>query len=323
MGIQNQKITVVIPTYNRPEDLRITLNSIIPLLAQINEVIIADQSKDDRTKKLIRSLKNKKIKYYYSKIPSITIARNLGIKHASKASKFIGFIDDDVNLDKNYFNEILKVFENNPSAKGVSAFDNSPFRESALSKLTEKLFFLRRRTKEKAIIISAYGNLYPLNLDKIISAQWLPGVNMCYRKEVFEEQMFDEHLLGYTIAEDTDFSYRLYKKYPNSLFITPFAKIRHRGSQVERTPTEKMAYVNQVDHFYFFFKDMNISLLNRIKFAWSLMGISLLRTAKLVFKPNKDNYLKWKYFFSSLFYCLGNASIIKKGKLREFTAHIK
>ena len=250
--MKNPKLSVIIPTYNRSDDLKTTLNFMTALLKEIKEILIIDQSKDDKTKKLVTSLKNSKIKYYYSKIPSITIARNLGVKYASKTSDFICFIDDDVNLGNNYFQEILKVFRDNPGAKAVGALDNSSSGENIWNRFTQALFFLRRRTKDKAIIVSPYGNLYPENLNRLINAQWLPGVNMCYRKEVFKEQKFDENLLGYTVAEDIDFSYRLYQKYPTSLFITPFAKIEHRGSQLERTPTEKMAYVNQVDHFYFF-----------------------------------------------------------------------
>lgn len=315
-----QNISIIIPTYNRAEDLKITLLKIKPFLNKLREVIIIDQSKNEETKKLINSLNNKKIRYIYSKIPSITIARNLGVKNTHKQTKIISFIDDDVTLDKDYFKNILAVFNNNDSAKAVAGF----FVNENLSKrgnfeiILRKLFFLDNPDKNRARIVSAYGNTYPGELDRVINSQWIPGVNMCYKKEVFREQKFDENLLGYTIGEDIDFSHRLYKKYPNSVFITPYARLVHRASSVERTPTEKMAYINQVDHFYFFFKNKSGSFLERVKFSWSLVGITLLRTINLIIKPTKVNYLKEKYFIKSLIYCLNNLKKIKSGKVREF-----
>ena len=171
---------------------------------------------------------------------------------------------------------------------------------------------------------SPYGNNYPMlknfrkELDlwgekmttidyESIVVRWFPGVNMCFRKKIFKEQSFDENLLGYTVAEDIDFTYRLNDRHPNSLFITPLADFKHRGSMVSRTPTKKMAYINQVDHFYFFFKNMNNTFGERCKFVWSLVGICIFKA--LTFNT---------FFFSSLFYCLRNLDKIKRGRLREF-----
>lgn len=312
------KISIVIPTYNRSEDLRITLSALNSNLHLIKEVIIVDQSKNDETKNLIKSLKNSKIKYIFSKIPSITIARNIGAKNASKESDIICFIDDDVTLKKEYFKEILKVFKEHPESKAVAGYCQSEY-YNPLENFSKGIFLLGNlENKERARIVSAYGNTYPRKLKRVVNSQWIPGVNMCYRKEVLKEQKFDENLLGYTVAEDIDFSYRLYKKYPSSLVITPFAKLSHRASTVERTPTEKMAYINQIDHFYFFFKNLNGGYLDKIKFTWSLFGIGLLRTLNLLIKPGKISFLKWRYFLKSLYYCLTNLNKIKEGKVRDF-----
>jgi hypothetical protein len=107
-------------------------------------------------------------------------------------------------------------------------------------------------------------------------------------------------------------------KYPNGLFVTPFAHLEHRASTVAREPTKKMSYINQVDHFYFFYKNLNTSFINRAKFGWSLFGISILRIFNTIIHPNKNSYLKLKYFFESLGYCITHSDIIKKGNVREF-----
>jgi len=316
--MKNLKISVIIPTYNRASEIEATLSSLLLFLDNIQEVIIVDQSTNNKTKKLIEKMQNKKIKYVYSKIPSIPIARNIGVSHISKKTQLICFLDDDVSIFKGYFEEIRKVFEENSEAKLVAGWISSP-EHTKLENLLKKLFFLGYlENKDSARIISVYGNTYPRKLTKTTNVQWTPGVNMCFKRDVFDEQKFDENFLGYALGEDIDFTYRLWKKYPKGVFLTPNARIIHRASQIERKPTEVLSYINQVDHFYFYFKNLRDSLKYRLLFFWNIFGISILRIAQFLLKPNKDNGLKLKFFFKSLFYCIKNSNKIKKGILRDF-----
>jgi GT2 family glycosyltransferase len=319
-------ITVVIPTCNRVNDINKTLKSLLKFVKSLNEIIIVDQSRTNETKNLIKSLKNNKIGCLFSKTPSITIARNLGASNVSKKSKIICFLDDDVTLGDNYFAEILKVFNENPEAKAVTAADSTTYSDFAkqgrLHRFIKKLFFLGHYEPDRARMTSSYGNTYPLNLKKTINAQWIPGLNMAYKKEVFNEQKFDENLLGYTVVEDLDFSFRLFKKYPNSLFITPYATLEHRASRVAREPTLRLSYINQIDHFYFNFKDFNKTLKEKLIFVWAIFGILLLRTLSLLsFK--KSEFMKFSYFISSSTYCLTNLDKIRKGRLRDFITAVQ
>ncbi|MBI2631877.1 glycosyltransferase family 2 protein [Candidatus Pacearchaeota archaeon] len=313
-------ISVIIPTYNRVVDLKLTLLALKKNLKDLREIIIVDQSTDKKTYELIKKIRNRKVKYVFSKTPSITIARNLGVRKASGGTKIICFIDDDVDIGENYFNEILKVFNTHKEAKGVAAYVSSPeiLKMGKAEKILRKIFFLSYSEEENARIISAYGNTYPISLSKVINSEWISGVNMNYLKTVFIRQKFDENLLGYTIAEDIDFSYRLYMKYPNSLFITPYAKLTHRVSNIERYPTEKMSFINQIDHFYFNFKNLNKNWREKVIFIWSLIGISLLRPIKFLISRKMNDYLKMKFYIKSLFYCIKHIKMIKEGILRDF-----
>ncbi|MBX4196767.1 glycosyltransferase [Candidatus Pacearchaeota archaeon] len=305
-------LSVIIPTYNRPDDIALTLSSLRKF--PVKEVIVVDQSKDDRTKRVVKSIKN--ITYLYSSQPSITIARNKGAKASS--GRLVCFIDDDVTLGKNYFSEILKVFNENPDARAAAAYIKEDAKDSPFMILLKKLFFLSRRENERTDVVSSYGNLYPIHLAKTKNTQWLPGVNMVYKREVFSEQQFDENLLGYTVVEDMDFSYRLYMRHHSSLFLTPYADIVHRASSIERYPTRKISYLNQVDHFYFNFKDMNKGILQQFKFIWSLLGITLLRKISALTSGKKENILRLTFYLSSLIYCFTHLGQIRKGRVRNF-----
>jgi len=310
---KTKDISVIIPTYNRAQDLKKTLSSIDT--KEVDEILIIDQSPNKDTKKLIEKIKDKKIKYIFSDIPSLTMARNIGISKVNKKSKIVCFFDDDITLGKNYFQEIIKVFNAYQEVKGVSAWYLPEIKINKIEQFVKKIFFIENLTKNSAKVLSVYGNTYPRILTKEIKSQWLSGFNMCFRKEAFDEFHFDNNFSGYSLAEDFDFSYRIYKKYPCSLLLTPHAKITHRASIVERNPTEKSSYMNQINHFYLNYKNFDSNLLEKFKFAWCLFGISLLRTLKFLLGFKNKDWLKLKYFFKSLGYCIKILDKIKKGKL--------
>ncbi len=312
-----EDISVIIPTYNRENDLKEKLSQNKHIIQSIKELLIIDQSTNKDIFTLIKKLKNNKIKYFHLQKPSLTAARNFGVSKVSKSSKIICFLDDDVTLSKNYLKEIISVFNNSVSVLAVGGYQAhkpSSFPNRLLN-IFKKLFFLGHLEKNNAYVSSTYGNNYPSELTRTINSNWIPGLNMCFKKIIFKEQKFDENLKGYALAEDLDFSYRIFKKHSNSLFISPYASVIHRTSDVERYPTEKLIYTNQINHFYLNFKNFNSNFKEKFIFVWTLTGIVFLRLFGILLAPNKMNYLKLKFFILSLFFCFRNLSSIKKGHL--------
>lgn len=73
--------------------------------------------------------------------------------------------------------------------------------------------------------------------------------------------------------EDLDFSYKVYQSSQKSLYVTPNAKIIHKGSKEARLPTELSTDMKSIDWFYVFFKDIfENSVLNLIAFLWAITG---------------------------------------------------
>ena len=166
-------ISVIIPTLDRVQDLKETIESFENKILELKEVIIIDQSKNDKIRKFVKNLKNKKIKYIYQKTPSLTKARNKGISKSVKSSKLIYLIDDDVTLGENYFENILKVFNENPRAMAVGAFVPHPedFEVGKIDKLLRRIFLIQHVEKDKARVLSTYGNTYPESISRTIPSQ--------------------------------------------------------------------------------------------------------------------------------------------------------
>jgi len=310
-------VSIIIPTYNRQEEL-------IPMLQhlkkfKVKEIIVVDQSKSsigDKVRKL-----GKRFKYVMNTIPSITAARNLGVR-VSKG-KIICFLDDDVFLADNYFEEILNLIRL-PFVEGVAAYTRP--KVNYLSRVFDKLaglFFLKKYSKYHSEINGAFSNSYPLDLAELQQinyllapfSQWLPGVNMVFKREVFNHQSFDENLKGYTLAEDIDFTYRLYLSNMFSLMITSKTYVTHLHSQSSRPDLRKMRYINMVDHFYFYYKNLADKKGESFKLVVSLMALSIFNILSLL-TLKKEKFIKCTYFFKALGYCLTHKNEIKKGDVR-------
>ena len=105
-------ISVIIPTMNRPESLKQTLESIAKCKICPSEIIIVDQSQNTEIAKINREVLNlisnrTNVKYLYQDTPSLTCARNFGIRNA--VNDIIVCSDDDVDVLANTFNKIAEV----------------------------------------------------------------------------------------------------------------------------------------------------------------------------------------------------------------------
>lgn len=320
----NQKdICIVIPTYNRAEDLDRTLSTLYKTKNSPGKIVIVDQSTDNKTKLVAKKFsKNFSIKYIFSSVPSSSVAENIGVKEGKKDFELLLIAGDDLDFYKGYLNEMASEF-NDPKVMGVGGADvktQELFKDSFKRKLADfffKIFLLPHKTKNKFKIIGPYGNtIDPVVKEPIRDAQWVPGFNNCFRRKVYEEYSFPE-IKGYNVLEDIDCSYRVFRKYgKGSLVISPKYKVYHRYSTAARYPEKKRIFTNHEDHFSFYFKYFNTPF-GTLKMIWSLTGIIFGNSLRLL-TLKKEGCLKFLYNLQAIWYCITNIKSIKKGKLRSF-----
>lgn len=74
-----EKISVVIPTYNREKTILRALKSVLEQSYEVYEVIVVDDASSDGTDKIIESIKDERIKYVkLDKNGGPSNARNVG-----------------------------------------------------------------------------------------------------------------------------------------------------------------------------------------------------------------------------------------------------
>ena len=109
--MKKKKISIILNCYNGQQYLAEALKSVEKQTYKNWELIFWDNQSKDKSKKILKSFKNKKFKYYKSKKhTTLYAARNLAIQKAK--GKFIGFIDADDIWDKDKLKVQIKYFQN-------------------------------------------------------------------------------------------------------------------------------------------------------------------------------------------------------------------
>src|ERR1700739_3316319 len=88
------KVSVIIPTYNRQNTLLRAVKSVLQQTYTVHEILICDDGSDDDSKKIITELKSEKIKWLdCGKNGMPSIPRNKGIQYST--GDWIAFLDSD------------------------------------------------------------------------------------------------------------------------------------------------------------------------------------------------------------------------------------
>jgi glycosyltransferase involved in cell wall biosynthesis len=111
-------VTVIIPTYNRENLIARSIQSVLCQSYEDFEVIVVDDGSKDRTKELVKSLSDPRIKYIrLEENRGAGTARNIGIKRTR--GKFIAFQDSDDEWLPEKLEKQMVIFEKNTLGIGV------------------------------------------------------------------------------------------------------------------------------------------------------------------------------------------------------------
>ena len=189
------KYSIIIPVYNRPEELKELILSISKQSFKNLEVIIVDDGSQISSIEIFQNFKKKlNISYFFTKNQGPALARNFGVKNAN--GEWIIFFDSDCTIPNNYF-KILEKFLNNNFIDffgGPDTLDDSfnSIQKSINFSMTSFLTTGGIRGRKKSI-------------DKFLPRTF----NMGVKKKLFNEVKGFSNI---RYGEDLDLSYRLLKK---------------------------------------------------------------------------------------------------------------
>lgn len=232
---------MVIPTYNRCEDLRECLHSIFDLQIKPYEVIVVDSNSHDATGKLKDLFP---IKLVSLKERNRQRARNLGISMARGG--IVAFLDDDVVVCKEWLDEIAKPYaEENVGGVGGRVI---PYGASECYVETRKHDV--GKVFDNGLVL---GN-FDIPSQGLVEVDSFIGCNMSFKRDLLLKiGGFDENFVGTGYRDDTDLCVRV-SKLGYRLLYNSNALVRHkfRGKQVGG----KWSYWYVRNHVYFYFKNL-------------------------------------------------------------------
>ncbi len=94
----NPKVSVVIPTYNRAEKVRKSVESVLAQSFTDLEVIVVDDGSSDETEQALKRAFGDRIRYHFQPNQGVSVARNKGIEEAK--GEWIAFLDSDDMWEK-------------------------------------------------------------------------------------------------------------------------------------------------------------------------------------------------------------------------------
>lgn len=245
------KFSLIICTYMRPEPLVKLLKSVQEQILYPDEILIIDGSINDKTKLALEGYNFKNLKYFLvsEEERGLTKQRNYGISRLDQTSVIVCFLDDDIVLESDYFQNLLNTYLLFPEALGVGGYISNEVKwdiipENYKFKINEFYYDGWKRKDGSRFVLRKKMNLdsntppgFSPNFShgrsvgflppsgKIYESEQLMGGVSSFRKSVFEEFSFSTYFEGYGLYEDADFCIRLAKK--GKLYLNTGAKLKH------------------------------------------------------------------------------------------------
>ncbi|MCT1550177.1 glycosyltransferase family 2 protein [Brevibacterium casei] len=200
-------LSVIIATLGRPDHLSAALGSLRSSSDQPEEVLIVDGSANSDALELTQrhdAGSPYPVRHVHS-APGLTRQRNVGLDSA--VGDVVLFLDDDAKVPAQALREVRNAYSD-PEVIGATARIVEPFGNDVGGKVSA----LRRAFNAGGAPGSFTSSGFPRRLqDEAVrqDIEFMQGAFMSARLAEARRVRFDETLVGYGLAEDEDFSYRL------------------------------------------------------------------------------------------------------------------
>ncbi len=267
MSIFRNRIAFIIPTRNRPRLLTDLLASLQAQTVPADQIVIVDGS-DQPIEPEIKQFLLPYVYYQWVSAPSLTKQRNEGIRLLKDDITLVGYLDDDIIMEKDAVEAMLHFWEHSPNDIGGSSFNitnNPPSSVSLLGKLFLRVFCFGNGRKGKILRSGFNTPVAPVSEDTYVD--WLPGGATVWHRKILEEFKYDEWYEGWAYVEDVDFSFSVSKRY--KLVVLQSAKVQHLPPPYSLSKSRSLGrtLVKQQYHFVSKHPELSTPL-----FLWSNCG---------------------------------------------------
>jgi len=191
--------SVVIPLYNKEEQIRKTIDSVLNQTFNDFEIVIVNDGSKDKSVDIVQSINDPRIRLINQENGGVSAARNRGIKEAK--NKWIAFLDADDIWKSNKLEEVAKVIRSN---EGISWIVTGLETVKGQRKKIEVY-------KKKGFLIDP--------LIDIKKGLYIQTSSVLVKKDLFLTNPELLFRVGLNRSEDREVWYKLIFRYPNLYYL--------------------------------------------------------------------------------------------------------
>ncbi len=274
MQDQKNKIAIVVPTKDRPIEIRNLLQSIRNQHRQPDQLIIVDGG-IITVDAVVDEFQDLNISYIREYPPSLSRQRNVGMAAVDESICFAGYLDDDLTLDTDAIHAMANFWDTASPHVGGARFNitNEPVpRQTWL-----KYIFLIDRKQRGRVLKSGFHTSIG-STTKNMKVSWLSGGATIWRKSVINEFEYDEWFQGLGYLEDLDYSYRVSHKY--EMVVVSNAKLEHFPTPIRNEISYLYGKWQIINRLYFVNKFPELS---KPLCYWAFVGQFIINLGKGLF----------------------------------------
>lgn len=293
------RVSVIIPTYGRPDSLPNCLSSLEKQTVTPYEVIVVvDGGITPEVQEVIDTFKNNGklnlVQINNSERKGAQVSRSIGLEVAS--GDIVTYLDDDITTEPDWLAQILKGYQDNNGTAGVGGIVIDPtfFMDNAFYKLFSKIRTYLFRSKMGKVNFIGLPYVYlTAPADGYLSVDFLNSGNSSYRREiltshgpdkVMDLDFVEEHNLG-TILTRKEGRKLIY----NSRVVAYHHHTRSGGSWV----SDRMYYTIR-DHTSYLIKNFNLKYLRLTLFSLYVLGLSIIFRKTNYFKAIREGIKQYE-----------------------------
>jgi glycosyltransferase involved in cell wall biosynthesis len=224
------RVSVVIPTRGRPDLIGRSVRAVLANDHPDFDVVVVDQSDDDRTGEVVRDLAHvdRRLRYVHTQPPGLSRAYNIGVRLTT--APILAFTDDDCVAAPDWVRSVARAFDDDPTAEMLYGTVALPRDLEASPGQVPVLPIARAERLDRRNGFRIYGM----------------GANYALRRSLFERVGgFDEILGGggpLRSSQDFDFQFRAYRA-DAVVLLRPEVVVEHYGLRTaEQWPSTLRAY---------------------------------------------------------------------------------
>jgi len=200
--MNEEKVSIIVPTYNRANDIERVVNSLLKIDYPNYEIIVVDDCSKDNTTQTLKKFSGKIRLIAREKNGGPAAARNDGIKAAK--GRLVAFTDSDCTVSKEWIKILVKLLKTLPEDTAGVCGTIYPPKDANF--LMRAIYFMPQMDGNTALA-EKIKKPFPVSNISCNNALWKKEVLL--RMKGFNESFFREFR---TVPEDSELCYRTIKK---------------------------------------------------------------------------------------------------------------